>query len=77
MTNLPKDPKYKEMGMWNCDNFTSGLSGISMALFTRVFGWTPDQLEVFLVDVRKDMKDTRFHAYWPMSVLSGHYRGSY
>ncbi|KAG4440779.1 hypothetical protein IFR05_003766 [Cadophora sp. M221] len=69
MNRWPKDPKYKEMGIWNCENFTSGLSGISMALFTRVFGWTPEQLEVFLVDVRKDMKDTRIHAYWPIYTI--------
>ncbi|KAH7327120.1 S-adenosyl-L-methionine-dependent methyltransferase [Rhexocercosporidium sp. MPI-PUGE-AT-0058] len=66
MNRWPKDPKFKEIGMWTCENFTSGLSGISMALFTRVFGWTPEQLEVFLVDVRKEMKDPRIYAYWPM-----------
>lgn len=66
MNPWPRDPKYKELGMWNCENFSAGVSGFSIALFTRVLGWTPEQLEVFLVDVRKEIKDTRIHAYFPM-----------
>jgi len=69
MNRWPKDPKYKELGMWNCENFSAGVSGFSMALFTRVLGWTPEQLEVFLVDVRKEMKDTRIHAYFPIYTI--------
>lgn len=36
MNSWPKDPKYKELGMWNCENFTTGVSGFSLALYTRV-----------------------------------------
>jgi hypothetical protein len=53
-------------GAWTHENFGSSLTGISVALFTRGLGWTMQELEVFLVDVRKEMKNTRFHAYWPM-----------
>ena len=77
----PKDAKLKELGkssrpfrklrtnetgMWLCENFTSGLSGLSMALFTRGLGWTPEETEAFLVTVRKDMKDTKIHGYYTM-----------
>jgi hypothetical protein len=41
-------------------------SGISMALFTRGLGWSVEELEVFLVDVRREMKSTKIHAYWNM-----------
>lgn len=61
-----KHPKYKEMGMWNLENVVGGLSGLSLALFTRVLGWTVEELEVFLVEVRRDMRDTRIHGYWKM-----------
>ena len=37
-----------------------------MAIFTRVLGWTKEETDVFLVDVRKDMKNTKYHAYWNM-----------
>ncbi len=54
------------IGLWNYENLSSNLSGISAALFTRGLGWSPEELETFLVDVRKDMKNSRIHAYWPM-----------
>ncbi|KAE9367287.1 S-adenosyl-L-methionine-dependent methyltransferase [Stipitochalara longipes BDJ] len=67
----PKDPEMKELGMWMLENFSSGVSGLSMALFTRGLGWTADETEAFLVDVRKDMKDTKIHGYYTISVIYG------
>lgn len=52
--------------MWNCENMTSGLSGFTMALGTRVYGWTPQEVEAYIVDVKREMEDMRIHAYWPM-----------
>lgn len=54
------------VGMWNLENLANGLSGLSMATFTRLLGWTVDEVEVFLVDVRREIRDTKIHAYWPM-----------
>ncbi|OHE95150.1 methyltransferase domain-containing protein [Colletotrichum orchidophilum] len=62
----PKDPKYKELGMWTYENLGNGLSGLSLALFTRALGWSAEQLEVFLVGARKDMKDRSIHGWWPV-----------
>jgi hypothetical protein len=39
-----------------------------MALFTRGLGWDATDVEVFLVDVRKSMRDKNVHAWWPMCV---------
>lgn len=52
--------------MWTYENMSGSLSGLSMALFTRGLGWTKEALEVFLVDVRKDMRDRSRHSYWCM-----------
>lgn len=52
--------------MWAYENLGNGASGLSMALFTRALGWRSEEVEVFLVDVRKQMKDRSIHAYWPM-----------
>jgi hypothetical protein len=62
----PKDPKYKELGMWACADIVDGLEGLSLALFTRALGMTKEEVMAFLVDVRKDMRNTRIHSYWPM-----------
>jgi hypothetical protein len=53
-------------GIWTEQNICNGLYGLSVALFTRGLGWTAQETEVFLVNVRKDLKDRRIHAYWPM-----------
>lgn len=44
---------------------------MSLALFTRPesdngLGWTREEVEVFLVGVRRDLRDMRIHAYIPM-----------
>lgn len=56
----------KAIGMWTLENFTSGLSAFSMAFFTRVLGWSKEEVEVFLVDVRREMNNRKVHAYWPV-----------
>jgi hypothetical protein len=54
------------LGLWNLENTNIGLEGFSMAPFTRALGWTKQEVEVFSVGVRNEMKDKRIHAYWPM-----------
>ncbi|KJZ77674.1 hypothetical protein HIM_02851 [Hirsutella minnesotensis 3608] len=65
----PKEARFKELGMWTYENLGNGASGLSMALFTRALGWKPEEVEVFLVDVRKEMRNRSIHAYWPIYVV--------
>ncbi|OCL11725.1 S-adenosyl-L-methionine-dependent methyltransferase [Glonium stellatum] len=67
----PVDPKLKELGRWNLVNSLDGLQGYSMALMTRVLGMRIEEVEVMLVDVRKDMKNKNIHAYWPIYYVYG------
>ncbi|KAF8855637.1 S-adenosyl-L-methionine-dependent methyltransferase [Acephala macrosclerotiorum] len=71
LNRWPKDAKSKELGMWTLENFTSGLSAFSMAFFTRVLEWSKAEVEVFLVDVRREMNDKNVHAYCPIYVVYG------
>ncbi|CAI4217786.1 unnamed protein product [Parascedosporium putredinis] len=59
----PKARKYKEIG--------DGVSGLSLALFTRGLGWTAEDVEIFLAGVRKDMKDVRMHTYYCVITVYG------
>lgn len=52
--------------MWVLEDLGGGLEGLSVALFTRVLGWSKEETDIFLAGVRKDMKDTKIHAYWNM-----------
>jgi len=56
----------RKLGIWTLADVSDGLQGLSLALFTRALKWSVEELEVFLVDVRNDMKNTRIHSYWPM-----------
>lgn len=58
-------------GTWTYENLGNGASGLSMTLFTRALGWSPEEIEVFLVDVRRQMRDRAIHRYWPIYVVYG------
>lgn len=62
----PKGKKDKTLGLWNMINTLDGLDGFTMAMFTRVLGWTPEEVQVFLVNVRNQCKDRTLHNYWPV-----------
>ena len=66
MNPWPKNAKYKELGIWACENFSSGVAAISYVLFTHGLGWSKEEVDVFLVDVRKCLRDRSIHAYLPM-----------
>ncbi|RSL54844.1 hypothetical protein CEP54_009691 [Fusarium duplospermum] len=71
MNTWPKDKKTKELGAWGNVNLVGGAQGLSLALFTKVLGWSPEELEVFLIDVRKDLCDKKLHGYWRVNVVYG------
>lgn len=64
--NWPKDEYYKKLGLWNMVNTLDGLHGFSARLCTQVLGMSVEELELLLVDCRKDIQNTKIHAYWPM-----------
>jgi hypothetical protein len=61
-----KDRLLKEVGLLNLQHWKSGLEGYAMWLLTK-FGaptpWTKEEVEIYLVNVRKELKDSRIHAY--------------
>ncbi|KAF3386801.1 Secondary metabolism regulator LAE1 [Penicillium rolfsii] len=61
-----KDKLLKEIGLLNLQHWTAGLEGYAMWLLTK-FGaptpWTKEEVELYLVNVRKELKDSRIHAY--------------
>ena len=64
-----KDPFWKRFGYLNMENMLQGIEGMSMRLLTLVKGWTAEEIQVFLVGVRKDLKDPKTHYYMDMWVL--------
>jgi hypothetical protein len=46
-------------------NLGEGLDGLSFALLTRVLGWSKDEVLAFLIDVRKNIRNSKIYCYWP------------
>ncbi|RDW77820.1 hypothetical protein BP6252_05873 [Coleophoma cylindrospora] len=71
MGRWPTDKKAKELGTWGLANVYGGLESICLAVFTRVLGWTKEEVDIFLIDVRKELKDPKIHSYGPIYVVYG------
>ncbi|KFY87397.1 hypothetical protein V500_06978 [Pseudogymnoascus sp. VKM F-4518 (FW-2643)] len=67
----PKDPTMKDLGHWWAENMSVGLAAFSLAYFSRVLGWSTEEIELYLVDVRKSLTDRDVHAYHRMYVVWG------
>jgi hypothetical protein len=59
------DEELKEIGTWSKMNLDEALEAISMNLLTSC-GMTSQEVELLLLDVRKDMKRKDIHAYISM-----------
>ncbi|KAF9870315.1 hypothetical protein CkaCkLH20_12162 [Colletotrichum karsti] len=69
MNPWPKLPKYKELGQLNHENTMIAIEALTMAPFTRGLGWTKEQVEDFLVYVRRDLSNPQIHSYWAIYDL--------
>jgi hypothetical protein len=61
-----RDRKLKQAGGFAMLSMMDDLSGISLAVFTRLLGWHQIELELFLTRVKQDWRKSSIHAYWPL-----------
>ncbi|KAK0377687.1 TAM domain methyltransferase [Colletotrichum limetticola] len=67
----PKDDNLKTIGSYSQAVLFDGLQAITMGPLTRGLGWTPEEVEVLLMQVRKDLRNAAFHTYVYYHALSG------
>jgi hypothetical protein len=67
----PKNKTMKLIGLYMRSVMYDGLQGISMGPFTRGLKWTPEEVELFLVEVRKSLFDSKTHSYLLFHVYYG------
>jgi len=48
-----------------------GLEGLTMMLFTRALEWSPERVQLFLKDVREEVKNRGVHSYYHFYVVFG------
>lgn len=66
-----KNPTLKTIGLYCRCMIIDGLQGNSMKPFTKGLGWSVEEVEVFLIDVRKSLMDRTIHSYLTFHVCYG------
>lgn len=61
-----KDERLREAGLLALGAMLEGVSGLSLAIFTRLLGWEVVELEVLLAKVKAEWRKRRVHQYWPV-----------
>ncbi|KFY58121.1 hypothetical protein V497_05053 [Pseudogymnoascus sp. VKM F-4516 (FW-969)] len=62
------DRRMKEVGAFQRFQMVEGLHGIAFGALTRVAGWTPTRVQVFLAGVRREMKDRGVHCMYTLDA---------
>ncbi|OIW29233.1 S-adenosyl-L-methionine-dependent methyltransferase [Coniochaeta ligniaria NRRL 30616] len=60
----PRGRDMKRLGLWQMTNFLDGIHAVTMTIFTKGLGMSPEEVELLLVDVRKDIKNLGVHFYF-------------
>lgn len=63
-----KGEDQKMLGMMQMENILDGLHGFSIGLFTKMLGMAAEEVELMLMDVRKDLRNTKIHFYYIVLV---------
>ena len=62
----PRDPKLKQLAIWNVVNTRDGVEGFLLAACTRSLGWSKERVYELAERVRTELKSRAIHAYNPM-----------
>jgi hypothetical protein len=60
----PKDRRLKNVGLFEMVNMQEGLEGLTFMAFTRALKWSPERVQMFLMEVRNQVKDRSVHSYY-------------
>ena len=58
----------KTVGSWNLVQIEAGLEAFSLRLFTQLLGWTTEDVQTLLANVRKDLRNPKIHAQFDLYV---------
>lgn len=58
-----KDPKLKKVGAIMQEIFSESLPAYSLALFTRVLGYSSEEVEKLMAQVKEEAQNRRHHIY--------------
>jgi hypothetical protein len=62
----PKDKRMKLIGAFEMQSLLQGASAFSLRTFGKAYGWSQSETEMFLMKMRSDVRDLRFHTYYEL-----------
>jgi hypothetical protein len=65
----PRDPRLKKIGACSLLQFLEGFEGFTLAGYTRVLGWSKDQVQTLGHDVKRDALNPRIHSMFEYHVV--------
>jgi hypothetical protein len=66
-----KSRRMKELGRYQQFNMLEAMESYSMALFTRVLGWSADEVQILFAGVRGETMDRSLHLYSKFYFIYG------
>jgi hypothetical protein len=72
----PKDRKQKEMGLYQREHIMLGLEAFTPGLLGRVLGWSEEEYQILISQVRREMLDPRLHLYTQFRFTYGRKQSS-
>ena len=75
LNSWPKDKQEHDIGQWCLLGLDLYLEALTLGPFTRVLGWGKQRVEKLLVEVRRDLRTKRYHAYCELHVWTGRRAG--
>jgi hypothetical protein len=67
----PKNKVLKKVGLYWREILMLGLDPIASGPMTRGLGWRKEEVDVWLVQVRKAYMDTWVHSHMPLHIICG------
>jgi len=71
LNTWPRGKKEKLVALWMQQDLLDGLQGFSMRALVKGLGWSTEEVELLLMDVRKDIHNRQIHAYCDTIVVYG------
>jgi hypothetical protein len=62
----PKDQRMKLIGAFEMQSLLQGASAFSLRCFSRAYGWSQEQTELFLMKMRNDVRNLKYHTYYEL-----------
>lgn len=72
------DPLYRKIGLYNLAFMEQSLEGFALFLLQEIMGWKYEQVQLFLMEMRSEIRNTKIRPFYLMSVscalrtLTGH-----